>query len=55
MAINVEEALHHIYTAALPRSTEIAPIENAINRVLAQTITATHSLPAFDNSATSSR
>ncbi|MDP2077550.1 MAG: molybdopterin molybdotransferase MoeA [Sulfuricurvum sp.] len=51
MAINVEEALHYIYSAALPRSTEIAPIENAINRVLAQTITATHSLPAFDNSA----
>jgi molybdopterin molybdotransferase len=51
MAINVEEALHYIYSAALPRSIEIAPIENAINRVLAQTITATHSLPAFDNSA----
>lgn len=51
MAINVEEALHSIYSAALPRSTEIAPIENAINRVLAQTVTATHSLPAFDNSA----
>ncbi|MDP3265987.1 MAG: molybdopterin molybdotransferase MoeA [Sulfuricurvum sp.] len=51
MAINVEEALHYIYSTALPRSTEIAPIENAINRILAQTITATHSLPAFDNSA----
>ncbi|MFA6189388.1 MAG: gephyrin-like molybdotransferase Glp [Sulfuricurvum sp.] len=51
MAINVEEALHHIYSAALPLSAEIAPIENAINRVLAQTITATHSLPDFDNSA----
>lgn len=51
MAINVEEALHYIYTAALPLSTEITPIENAINRVLAQTITATHSLPSFDNSA----
>lgn len=51
MAINVEEALEHIYSTALPRSTEIAPIENAINRVLAQTIIATHSLPAFDNSA----
>lgn len=51
MAINVEEALHHIYTAALPLSIEIAPIENAINRVLAQAVTAEHSLPAFDNSA----
>lgn len=51
MAINVEEALHHIYTAALPLSIEITPIENAINRVLAQSITATHALPSFDNSA----
>ena len=51
MAINVEEALQSIYSTALPRSAEIAPIENAINRVLAQTITASHSLPAFDNSA----
>jgi molybdopterin molybdotransferase len=51
MAINVEEALHYIYSTALPRSTEIIPIENAINRILAQTITATYSLPAFDNSA----
>lgn len=51
MAINVEEALHYIYSTALPRSTGIIPIENAINRILAQTITATHSLPAFDNSA----
>lgn len=51
MAINVEEALACIYAASLPLSTEIAPIENAIHRVLAQTVTATHSLPAFDNSA----
>jgi len=51
MAINVEEALHHIYSVALPLSTEILPIENAINRVLATTIDATHSLPEFDNSA----
>lgn len=51
MAINVEEALHLIYSTAFACSTEIAPIENAINRVLAQTIIATHSHPAFDNSA----
>lgn len=51
MAISVEEALEHIYSAAQPLTTEIAPIENAIHRVLAQSITATHSLPAFDNSA----
>ena len=51
MAINVEEALSHIYATALPLSTEIVPIENALNRVLAQTVIATHSLPEFDNSA----
>jgi molybdopterin molybdotransferase len=51
MAINVEEALRCIYSSALPLSTEILPIENAINRVLATTVTATHSLPEFDNSA----
>ncbi|MDP1784785.1 MAG: molybdopterin molybdenumtransferase MoeA, partial [Sulfuricurvum sp.] len=51
MAINVEEALACIYAASLPLSTEISPIENAIHRVLAQTVTAIHSLPAFDNSA----
>lgn len=51
MAISVEEALGLIYTLALPTQTEIVPIENAIHRVLSETITATYSLPSFDNSA----
>lgn len=51
MAISVEEALKLIYTFALPTQTEIVPIENAIHRVLCETITATYSLPSFDNSA----
>ena len=51
MAINVEEALNAIYTFATPTQSEIVPIENAINRVLCESITATHSLPSFDNSA----
>jgi len=51
MAISVEEALKLIYTFALPTQTEIVPIENAIHRVLCKTISATYSLPSFDNSA----
>lgn len=51
MAISVEKALGLIYTLALPTQTEIVPIENAIHRVLSETITATYSLPSFDNSA----
>lgn len=51
MAINVEEALNLVYKLALPLGTEIAPIENSVHRVLSETITASHSLPSFDNSA----
>lgn len=51
MAVTVEEALEKIYTLASPLETEIEPIENAIGRVLAETVTATLSLPSFDNSA----
>lgn len=51
MAINVEEALSAIYTFASPTQSEIVPIENAIHRVLCESITAKHSLPSFDNSA----
>lgn len=51
MAINVEEALDAIYTFATPTQSEIIPIENAIHRVLCESISATHSLPSFDNSA----
>jgi molybdopterin molybdotransferase len=51
MAINVEEALDAIYTFATPTQSEIVPIENSIHRVLCESITASHSLPSFDNSA----
>jgi len=51
MAISVEEALDQIYKLSLPLGTEIAPLENAIHRVIAEKITARHSLPSFDNSA----
>lgn len=51
MAINVEEALSAIYAFASPTQSEIVPIENAIHRVLCESITAEHSLPSFDNSA----
>lgn len=51
MAINVEEALNLIYKLATPTQSEIVPIENAIHRVLCETISAFYSLPSFDNSA----
>lgn len=51
MAISVEEALKQIYDLSLAPKSEIEPIENAIHRVLAEEITASHSLPSFDNSA----
>jgi molybdopterin molybdotransferase len=51
MAISVEEALNLVYAFASPTETEITPIENAIHRVLSETIIASHSLPSFDNSA----
>lgn len=51
MAVNVEEALARIYALQLRRRTEIVPIETAVGRILAETVTATHNLPPFDNSA----
>lgn len=51
MAINVEEALERIYALASVQKTEIVPIEASVERVLAQSVTASHSLPSFDNSA----
>lgn len=51
MALSVEEALALIYTLSQPTQTEIIPIENAVHRVIAQSITARYSLPSFDNSA----
>lgn len=51
MALSVEEALELIYRLTQPTKTEIIPIENAIHRVISETITAQYSLPSFDNSA----
>lgn len=51
MAVSVEKALELIYTFAVPTQSEIVPIENAIHRVLCETVTAQYSLPSFDNSA----
>jgi len=51
MAIDVEEALKLVYSLASATQSEIVPIENAIYRVLCETISAKHSLPSFDNSA----
>jgi len=51
MAISVEEALQLVYSLASPTQSEIVPIENAVHRVLCETITATYALPSFDNSA----
>lgn len=51
MALSVEEALELIYRLTQPTQTEIIPIENAIHRVISETIAAQYSLPSFDNSA----
>ena len=51
MAISVEEALEKIYAFARPTESEIEPIENALHRVIAETVSASYSLPSFDNSA----
>lgn len=51
MAVSVEEALNLIYTHVKSLGSEILPIENALSRVLAEEITATHCLPPYDNSA----
>jgi len=51
MAISIEDALAQIYTLSRLLGSEIVPLENAIERVLAQEVVASHSLPSFDNSA----
>jgi molybdopterin molybdotransferase len=51
MAISVEEALEKIYTSVVTLKTEILPIEQTIQRIIAESVYASHSLPAFDNSA----
>jgi molybdopterin molybdotransferase len=49
--LELQDALARILSSTTPRSAEIVPLERADRRVLAQTIPAPISLPAFDNSA----
>ncbi|HEX5710669.1 MAG TPA: gephyrin-like molybdotransferase Glp [Sulfuricurvum sp.] len=51
MAVTVEEALALIYTHSKFLGSEIIPIENALGRVLAESIRASNCLPPYDNSA----
>ncbi|MFK5937225.1 MAG: molybdopterin molybdotransferase MoeA [Sulfurimonas sp.] len=51
MSVSIEEALELIYTNTRPKSIKIVPIEEALGSILAQSITATHNLPPYDNSA----
>ena len=51
MAVTVDEALSLIFEKVRPKSQQLLPIELALGHVLAETITATHNLPPFDNSA----
>ena len=51
MSVSIEKALELIYTNTRPKSIKIVPIEEALGSILAQSITATHSLPPYDNSA----
>lgn len=51
MTVSIEKALELIYTNIRPKSIKIIPIEEALGHILAQSITATHNLPPYDNSA----
>ncbi|HIP12738.1 MAG TPA: molybdopterin molybdenumtransferase MoeA [Arcobacter sp.] len=51
MGICIKEALRIIQSNVTKVSFEIIPIENTQNRISAQDIYATHSLPTFNNSA----
>lgn len=51
MAISVKEAISIIKELDVKLNYEIIPIENSLSRICAQDITATISLPRFDNSA----
>lgn len=51
MSVKVENALELIYTNITAKSLKILPIEEALDYILAQDITATHNLPPYDNSA----
>lgn len=51
MPVSVEKALDLIYSLTPKRRREFIPIEDASGRIIAEEITARHSLPPFDNSA----
>jgi len=51
MAISINEAINIILDTIKKVTVEIVPIENAQNKICAQNIIATHSLPTFNNSA----
>jgi molybdopterin molybdotransferase len=51
MAISIVEALKKIYHEVGVVDTEIIPIENTLNRVVAKDYNASFNLPRFDNSA----
>jgi len=51
MAVTIYEALKLIETNLPTLSTEIIPIENSVSRITSKTVTASISLPTFNNSA----
>ncbi|WP_457744228.1 molybdopterin molybdotransferase MoeA [Sulfurimonas sp.] len=51
MSVSIEKALELIYTNIKQKAIKIVPIEDSLGCILAQTITAKHNLPPYDNSA----
>ena len=51
MAVSVEEALRLIYENIETKTTKILPIEQALEHILAEDITASLNIPSYDNSA----
>jgi len=51
MITSIEQALTLIYKNIQPKNIELTPIENSLNRVIAENIIAKYPLPNFDNSA----
>ncbi len=51
MSVTIKEAIELIVKEKLPLYTQIIPIEEALNRISAQNITASLALPQFNNSA----
>jgi molybdopterin molybdotransferase len=51
MAISIERALELIYSHITPLGVELVPIENSVDRVLAENIISVRELPNFNNSA----